>query len=452
VIAAAIVAFIGLGLPEGGIGVAFPAIRETFDLPVSGVGLLLVPITTGYIVESLVNARLTTRLGVGRMLVIAAAASATGATLYVVGPVMAVLVLGSFFLGIAAGALDVGLNAYASVHLEHRVLAFMHAGFGVGATLAPFGISLLLSSGASWRAAYGCLAVLQVVMGVAWFRLRHSFRVAAPVDPSGGAPGPAPAPPADQRRAMPPHPAPGPPRAAPNATPSVAPQVTSDPDRRDGLVVAFEGDVAEAVADPSIDDAADGEDTPRRVVRRLNVALFFLYTGTEAGTGVLVATLLRSRGMDEATAGLLAALFWGALATGRILVGVLGPRLSPLRALRFAMVGALLGLLLLWGGGTGVAGAGLIVVGFSLAPVFPSLVGLTPSRVGARHTAGALGRQLAAAAIGVAALPFAIGLIADRLGVQAIAPCLFAVGLTFVLLQLLTSHLAGERGSPSEAV
>jgi fucose permease len=407
VIAASIVAFLGLGLPEGGLGVVFPAIRETFDLPVSGVGLLLVPLTGGYIAESLVNARLTRRLGVARTLMLAAAASATGATLYVIGPSVAVLVAGSFFLGLSAGALDVGLNAYASRHLQHRVLAFMHAGFGVGATLAPFGVTLLLRAGGSWRVAYACLAALQVALGITWFRLRHSFRTFTP-----------------------------------SATDE--PHVTASPDHPDELVVAFEGDVAETVADVARFASADGEDAPRRLIRSCNVVLFFLYTGTEASTGVLVATLLRSRGMEEATAGLLAALYWAALATGRVLVGVLGPRASPRQALRVAMIGAPVGLVLVWGGGTGLAAVGLILVGFSLAPVFPSLVGLTPSRVGAQHTTAALGHQLAAAAVGVAALPFAIGLVADRRGVEAIAPCLVAVGLAFVAVQLVTSRLAGE--------
>lgn len=40
---------------------------------------------------------------------------------------------------------------------------------------------------------------------------------------------------------------------------------------------------------------------------------FFLYTGTEASTGFLVATLLTWRGLDAATAGLYTTVYWASL-------------------------------------------------------------------------------------------------------------------------------------------
>jgi fucose permease len=82
------------------------------------------------------------------------------------GPVFGVLLAGTLLLGASAGTVDATLNAYVSVHFEHRVLAFMHAGFGVGATIGPLGVTALLQAGADWRVAYALLAVVQLALGV----------------------------------------------------------------------------------------------------------------------------------------------------------------------------------------------------------------------------------------------------------------------------------------------
>jgi len=41
VVLASVVAFVGLGFPEGAIGITFPAITESFGVALSALGLLL---------------------------------------------------------------------------------------------------------------------------------------------------------------------------------------------------------------------------------------------------------------------------------------------------------------------------------------------------------------------------------------------------------------------------
>jgi fucose permease len=81
-----------------------------------------------------------------------------------------------------------------------------------------------------------------------------------------------------------------------------------------------------------------------------------------------------------------------------------------------------------------VGRVGLLVLGASLAPMYPTLMARTPDRVGHAVTAHAVGFQVTAATLGTAAVPSALGLLAARAGVGAIPGAVAAVALLFVLL------------------
>src|SRR2546429_9397355 len=68
--------FVSLGLPEGLLGVAWPSIRATFDLPLDALGLLLATFASGYFLSSAVSGRVMARLGVG--VALAASCGLTG--------------------------------------------------------------------------------------------------------------------------------------------------------------------------------------------------------------------------------------------------------------------------------------------------------------------------------------------------------------------------------------
>ena len=78
--------------------------------------------------------------------------------------------------------------------------------------------------------------------------------------------------------------------------------------------------------------------------------------------------------------------------------------------------------------------AGLMLIGFSLAPVFASLISLTPARVGAAHADSAVGFQVASAGLGAAALTSFVGWLTTAFGLEVIG--LAIVGFMAVLLAL----------------
>lgn len=179
----------------------------------------------------------------------------------------------------------------------------------------------------------------------------------------------------------------------------------------------------------------------------LQIAIFFAYTGLEAASGQWAFTVLRqARGLSIEAAGSWTSVYWGSIAAGRLAVGFAAGRLGADLLVRCGIIGASLGALA-YAVLPGAAGAaGLVLLGVSLAPVFPMLMSATPERLGAAIAAHAVGFQVAAATVGTVVWPTACGLLADGYGARAIPPAL--VGLSAVLAALV---LALQRGAPARA-
>jgi fucose permease len=186
----------------------------------------------------------------------------------------------------------------------------------------------------------------------------------------------------------------------------------------------------------------------RRPVVWLGTLVFFFYSGVEMATAQWSYSLLTlGRGVPETTAGLFVSLYWGSLMVGRIVFGAVADRVPLVSTLRLCLLGAALGALLFWLEPTRLLSlVGLMVIGFSLAPVFASLVSLTPSRVGLTHADSAIGFQIAAASLGAAALTGLTGALADAFGLEVIGLAI----LVFTLI-LLALHESVTRQGGAES-
>jgi fucose permease len=353
--------FIGLGLPEGALGVVWPSMRASFGRPLSQLGVLLAAYTTGYLVASVSTGRLSRALGTGRLLAAGATVSAAGFAAYGLSPVWAGVVAGSALVGTAGGVLDAGLNAYVAEHLGVRALNALHACFGLGATLGPLLVTGLLRADASWRVAYLLFFGFEAVLAVSFFATRASWSTSPTTRPSAS-------------------------------------------DRPTVLVV-------------------------------LGILVFFVYVGVEASAGQWSYSLFTARGMSTGAAGVWVGAYWGCLTAGRLLAGLVAHRLGSRVLLNASMAGTLVGTALIWWSPTPVVGAvGLALTGLSLAAIFPTLIAITPTRLGIERARSAIGYQVAAAALGGAVLPSLAGVLASRWSLEVIGPLLVvATGLMIVL-------------------
>jgi fucose permease len=182
----------------------------------------------------------------------------------------------------------------------------------------------------------------------------------------------------------------------------------------------------------------------------LHLAFFFLYTGLEASAGQWAYSILtEARGMAPAQAGVWSGVYWGSLTVGRFACGVVAPRISTDALLRVCTLVAPLGAGLFWLGRGGLALAGLAMIGFVLAPIFPLTISATPGRLGSGYAAHAIGFQVSAACVGGAALPAAGGLIARRFGLEAITSFQLAVALVVLALHEAVLSVA-RRAEPRD--
>ena len=168
----------------------------------------------------------------------------------------------------------------------------------------------------------------------------------------------------------------------------------------------------------------------------LSMLAFFLYTSAEIGLGFWAFTLLtESRDVVLATAGLWVTIYWGSFTVGRVVAGVLAPKLGEMRLTLYGLFISLIGLVfftLQMGGPGGVYGLALIGLGF--APTFPALLSTTSERVAKAHVTNLIGMQISAAGMGLVVMPLSLGLLVSNVGLDVLAHVFLAMTASVLLL------------------
>jgi fucose permease len=271
-----------------------------------------------------------------------------------------------------SGAIDSGLNGYAARNFSVRHVNWLHACWGLGASIGPLIMTAAIAQGHGYRWGYGTIAVLLGVMALAFGLTSRAWNEPVSVPPSGSA------------------------------------------------------------SRPAVAEASFGEALRSSRVW-LHMLTFFAYTGLESSVGQWCFTLLREgRGLGVEAAGSWTAAYWASLTVGRVVLGVVADRFGPDRLLRAATFGIVAGALA-FGTSPGALGhAGLVLLGMSLAPVYPTLMARTPARVGQGLTHHAVGFQVSAATLGSTLLPSLLGVLVASIGHVAIGA--LAIALSFALL------------------
>lgn len=384
------IAFISLGLPDGLLGVAWPTMRDHFGQPLDALGLLLVSTTAGYLVSGFFSGAINRRLGLGRLLAFSCAATGLSLLAFTLVPFWWMVIAIGTVIGMAAGAIDAGLNTYVATHHSERFMQWLHASFGVGITLGPLIMTAGLDLTETWRTGYWIVGCAQVALGIGFWFTAALWRE-----------------PGEPERHQP-----------------VEPGLTDDA----GHVTATHLEEPK----PEVEEA-----TMRASLGHLQVwysmGLFFVYTGLELTTGLWAYSLLtESRGVDPASAGLWVGVYWGMFTLGRMLAGVFANRLGHHRLVLGSLWLALLGAVLLaWNPLDWIGLVAIGFIGFAFAPIFPGMVSGTKQRVGPEHLNNTMGMQIAAAGIGAASLPSLAGILADRFSLEIIP--VYLIGFVLIL-------------------
>lgn len=383
----AYLAFISLGLPDTVIGVAWPSVRDTFQLPQSAVAWVFSGAATSYFLSSFFTGQLFLRLGIGSLLALSSLLVALCCFGYGVAPAWGWFVTGAVFHGLGSGAIDAGLNHYASRHFSARHMNWLHGFYTLGATLGPLIMTSVLASQVSWRSGYYIVGGILMSLALLFVITRRRWDMGD--DPA--------------------------------STTNQAEEVTAAPVT---VMTAMRH---------------------RGVL--MQAALFFFYTGLEATVGQWTYTVLvESRQLPKESAGLWVALYWAFLCAGRFLLGMVADRVGIDRLLRLSMSLALSSAVVFAADFSPSVSAGaLALIGLGLAPIYPCLMTRTPQRVGESLSGHAVGLQVSSAMLGVAVLPSLCGLLAQDYSLQLVP--LAAIAMAAVVLLLHEALLARDRAA-----
>ena len=367
------ISFISLGLPDALLGSAWPSMYTEFNVPISYAGGISMIISFGTIVSSLQSDRLTKKLGTGKVTAISVALTAVALYGFSISHSYRLLCLWAIPYGLGAGSVDASLNNYVALHYESRHMSWLHCMWGVGASVGPYIMGYILTSGQSWNKGYLVIAILQAAL-----TLILIFSL-----------------PLWQNRA----------------------QTLSDK----------QGDSAKALTLKEIVRIPGAKEV---------MVCFFCYCALEQTAGLWASSYLTLyRGVSAETAARFASLFYIGITAGRAVSGFLTMKLNDTGMTRLGQ--GLIGLgifILLLPFGQQLSLLGFIVIGLGCAPIYPCIIHSTPAHFGADKSQAIIGVQMASAYVGSCLMPPVFGLIANSLTISLLPVFLIIILVLMIIM------------------
>ena len=363
--------FIVGGVGAGTLGVVWIYVQADFGVTLSALGVMLTVATIGRTITSTVSGSIIARFGIARVMMGGAAIgffSQLGITL---APTWTAFIIAALGHGFGSGVMGVGLNAFAAVHFSARRMNWLHGSFGIGSTIGPFLVTVIvIDLGLDWRLIYGFFALTRIMMLLMFYLTRRQWRLN--IDRNGAEKGAH----ASMRQTL--------------SLPIVWLMV--------GAWMMSTGNE--------------------------------LISGQFANS-----FLIEARSIEPKVAAAWVSAYWASLTFGRFFSGVIIARVSSGIYLRINNLCVMLGAALLWVNlSHSTSLLGLALIGFAIAPFAPLMASDTPGRVGNSHTANAMGIQFTGASLGMALLPWLGGALVEALGPGVIPQFVFIIALaTFVL-------------------
>lgn len=367
--------FISLGLPDSLLGAAWPSIYQDFGVPVSYSGVIFCIISVGTVISSLQSDRLTRRFGAGGVTAISVAMTAAALFGFSVSNSFWALCLWAIPYGLGAGSVDAALNNYVALHFASRHMSWLHCMWGVGASVGPYIMGAALTHDAGWHMGYRVIGVIQLVLTIIIVLSLPLWKTKAAVN-------------AEEQN-------------EPPAKPLTLREIFRIPGVKAVLVT------------------------------------FFCYCSLEQTTSLWASSyLVLNKGISAETAASFASLFFLGITAGRALCGFLTLKLNDTQMVHMGIGFIAIGIaaLLLPLGETATL-AGLLLIGFGCAPIYPSIIHATPSHFGADKSQAIIGVQMASAYIGNCLMPPLFGVLANHTTI-AISPYYLLV----ILILLGTMH------------
>ncbi len=359
-------AYAGIGLTAGILGVLIPSIRAEFAISLDQVGWIFLLTSAGFFAASAASGTIAAGFGVITTLTIGHLIMAVGLIGSAFAPTWPLFLATGLLRGAGMGLMDAGLNEYATRHFNTQILNGLHAGFALGATISPLLTSAWLDSGGAWQWTLLALAGEITLLAGAVFLTRSGWE-----------------------------------------NPNNTIETTDQPSSAPFSATLRLGMVWLSIALFFIYAGMEG------IVGQWGYSL-----------------LTEERGVGLRLAGIWTSVYWGGLLAGRLLMALLANRWSARKILRLCLALSTFGAILLWQPySLGLNYFSLPLLGIAFAPLYPTLMFETPNRVRKNHTPNLIGLQVGAADAGFGALPAIAGTLAEATSLQVVGGLLLILCL-----------------------
>ena len=349
------IAFIGLGLPDSLFGTAWPAIYADFNLPISFGSFITSTVACGTIISSLMSTRLIRRFGTSKVTAFSTLMTAVALIGFSFASNIWFMMILAIPLGLGAGAIDVALNNYVALHYSAKQMSFLHCFYGIGVSVSPYILSLVISGENGWRNGYRLAFLIQIVISALMFVSLPLWKKVNDVKNSAEVKEPRP------------------------------------------LTI---------------------RDTLRIPGVKSMCALFFLTCAIECSCSGWGSTyLVEYMDMTTEHAASVILFYFIGMAVGRFLSGVIADRLHSWKiiAIGECVLGVAI-LLLAIPGPAFLCSVGFFAIGLGNGPLFPNFNYLAPESFGQDVSASVISLQMAFAYIGILLGPLICGLLGQNLG------------------------------------
>ncbi len=365
-------AFISLGLPDGLLGAAWPTMYLEFGVPVSYAGGISMIIAAGTIISSLMSDQLTYKLGAGKVTAISVAMTAIALLGFAGSDAYWMLCLWAIPYGLGAGSVDASLNNYFALHYTSRHMSWLHCMWGLGASVGPYVMGMVLSGDGHWTMGYRIVGLLQIALTAV---LVFSLPLWKKRSGSQGSEG-------EDYKPLP------------------LTQVVKIPGAPEIMIT------------------------------------FFCYCALEQTAILWASSYLNLyKGIPSETAAFFASLFFVGITTGRGLNGFLTMKFNDTQLIRMGFVIILAGIIaMILPLGDWMSLAGLIICGLGCAPIYPCIIHSTPEHFGAERSQALVGVQMASAYVGILLMPPLFGVIANHITVALMPWYLLAILALMVVM------------------
>jgi fucose permease len=364
------------GWHDGCIGSLIPYLQAYYGgVSDERVSLVFIGSFSGYILASLLNVTLNTKLGLGRLFILSAAMQAAASLIITLRPPFNTIAISYALAGFGLSLQDAQFNTYATrLPNASTKLGIIHAIYGLGAMVSPAAATLLMRANVAPPLFYftelvWCVAtIITLLIG---FGL-------------------------------------------------------SGPSSSDGQYVFAE-------------ESDEGNASLMTVISSRSVwtALPFicLYTGSEtAEAGWVVSFLMRTRD-GGAKSGYASTAFYGGLTSSRVILLPVTAWLAEKKAIALYAIIALAMQVVIWTLPLFVVDfIAIAACGFVMGPIYPVTLGLVTKTTPRGYHTGAISLLSCFGMAGSASIPFVVGSLADTYGIKVLQPTLVSVFVVMILL------------------